>query len=312
MTTRPPAALPRVGGVIVTFFPDAGFGARLAAIARETSPVLVIDNSADATVRAALRILCAQHGARLVENPDNAGIGTALNQAFPALRAEALEWAIAFDQDSTPEPGFAAALLAVAMASPVPPAAVGANWRDEARPDEPARHLRPRRALPLLFARTVARDELHDVTCVITSGTLFHLPTAEKLGGFDARLFLDLVDTDFCLRARASGREVRVASAAHLNHRRGAKRPVRLAGRTWWPAFMPPARLFLLFRNRLLLFRRHALRFPHWACFELTYAAKILAEILLLEDRKSARLAACARGTWHGLLGRSGPPAPFR
>ncbi|HUR56084.1 MAG TPA: hypothetical protein VM029_00135, partial [Opitutaceae bacterium] len=118
------------------------------------------------------------------------------------------------------------------------------------------------------------------------------------------------VDTDFCLRARKAGHAVAVAASARLLHRRGAKQPARAAGRTWWPAHMPPARLFLLFRNRLVLFRRHGIAFPHWACFELAYGLKILGEILAFEEQKSARLAACLRGTWHGLLGRSGPPAP--
>jgi hypothetical protein len=71
---------------------------------------------------------------------------------------------------------------------------------------------------------------------------------------------------------------------------------------------MPPLRLRLLFRNRLRLFPRHARHAPHWVAFELVYTIKILAEILLLEDRKGAKLAACASGTWDGLLGRGGPP----
>ena len=302
------AARPLVGGIVVSYFPDAGFGFRLAAIARETGPVLVMDNSADEIARTALRKICAEHHARLVENAENVGLATALNQAFRALRTEGLEWAIAFDQDSTPDPGFADALLRAAAQGVTPAAVVGANWRDEARPSFPSRHLRRHPALPLFFRRSAAPEDLFDVTCVITSGSLCHLPTAEKIGLFDPGLFLDLVDTDFCLKARAAGHPLRVAAAAGMLHRRGTKRPVRFAGRTFWPAFMPPSRLLLLFRNRVLLYRRYALRFPHWACFELVYAAKVLAEIVFFEDRKSAKLGACLRGTWHGLLGRSGPP----
>jgi rhamnosyltransferase len=116
--------------------------------------------------------------------------------------------------------------------------------------------------------------------------------------GFDDGLFLDLVDTDYCVRAWRSGREIAVAAASRLDHRRGAKRAASFAGRTFWPAFMaPPSRLRYLFRNRLLPFRRHALDLPHWAGFELAYLGKIAAEILFLEDDKAAKLAACVRGT---------------
>lgn len=305
MSTRP-----RVAGVVVTFHPDAGLETRLTAIARETDMVIVVDNTGDAALHARLTTAVAGHGARLIANADNRGLGAALNQAFAVAAADGCAWVIAFDQDSTPAPGFTAALAAAAEANPKS-AAVGANWRDEARPDFASRHLRPQPALPFLFTRSIAAHDLTDVTCVITSGTLFRIGAWRALGGFDEGLFLDLVDTEFCLRARSAGRTIVVAAAARLAHNRGAKRPVRRFGRTWWPAFMPPDRLRYLSRNRLAVAARVGWREPHWLLFELAYSLKIIAEVLLCEDRKTAKLAACARGTWDGLLGVSGriPPA---
>ncbi len=294
-----------VGGVIVTFFPDADFETRFAAIAREVGPLIVVDNSARTDVHQRLRPLAANAGAEFIASPTNVGLGTALNLAFRRLAARGVTWTVAFDQDSVPVTGFVNALLGVAHQHP-DTAVVGANWTDEARPDFPSRHLRAP-AGPWLFERVPATSDLEGVTCVITSGSLFHLPMWRELGGFDESLFLDLVDTDYCLRAVRAGREVCVAGQARLQHRRGAKRPVTFAGRTWWPAFMPPRRLRILFRNRLRLFRRHAWHAPHWVAFELAYATKILGEIVLLEDQKLAKLAATVRGTWDGLLGRTGP-----
>lgn len=299
MNARPPT-----GAVVVTYFPDPGFASRLAAITREAAPVLVIDNSADPAVHARLAALCASARCEFLASPANVGLATALNRGFAHLRARGLFWALAFDQDSTPAPGFAAALHATAARHPAA-AAIGANWTDEARPGTPSRHLRPRFGLG--FQRRPATADLPDVTCVITSGTLFALPVWHALGGFDAPLFLDLVDTEFCLRARAAGHRIAVAAAARLAHRRGAKHPVRFLGRTFWPAAMPPRRLRGLFRNRLLVAARHGWRAPHWVAFECAYAAKILAEIALLERDKTAKLAACFHGTWDGLLGVDGP-----
>lgn len=298
------SASPPVAGVIVTFHPDAHFERRLAAIARETSPLLVVDNTARPETANRLRAACAAHGATLLANPKNVGLAAALNQAFRQLEAQGIAFAVAFDQDSTPEPGFVAALrLAHTDAGH---AVVGANWYDEARPDVPARHLQHRPGWPGGFRRVAANGNLFAVTCVITSGSLFHLPTWRELGGFDEPLFLDLVDTEYCLRARAAGRFVGVAWRARLAHRRGAKAAVGAFGGTWWPAFMSPLRLRYLFRNRLLVAFRHGWRSPHWVAFELVYAAKILAEIVFLEDHKAAKLAACARGTWDGLCGVEG------
>lgn len=288
----------------MTFHPDMEFERRLAAIASEVNFLIVVDNTAEPATAERLDGACRARGAKLITSRENVGLGAALNRAFSTLSERGFTWAIAFDQDSTPEPGFRRALLATAGASA---AVVGANWRDEARPDAPARHLRAHRWIPGAFQRPAATGrDLAGVTCVITSGSLFHLPTWRELGGFDESLFLDLVDTDYCLRARSAGHAVRVSAAAQLLHRRGAKRPVRFLGRVWWPAFMPPLRLRYLFRNRIRLFAHHGLRAPHWVAFEFIHATKILAEIALLEDQKAAKIAACARGTLDGLAGRSG------
>lgn len=295
----------RIAAVIVTYRPDGDLAARVAAIRREVDRLVLIDNTATPETRERLRAVCTANDAELIAQPDNVGLGGALNVAFARFANEGFIWAIAFDQDSTPAPGFAAQLRMLGERSPGA-AVVGANWSDEARPHHPARHLRRSRALPFVFQRVPAATDLDEVTCVITSGSLFHLPTWQELGGFDAALFLDLVDTDYCLRAARAGHPLRVAAAATLLHRRGAKRPVRFLGRTWWPAFMPPLRLRYLFRNRCRLLRRHASSAPHWVAFELVYTAKLLAEILLLEDAKTAKLGACLRGTWDGILGRAG------
>lgn len=300
MTASPTPSAP--GAVVVTFFPDAAFATRLAAIARQYAPVLVVDNSADAHLNASLATLCRDLRCSYLPQPENLGLAVALNRGFAHLRSLGHTAALAFDQDSTPAPGHAAALLAQPDA-----AVIGSNWHDENRPAAPSRHLRRHPAIPLLFTRVPATADLPEVTCVITSGTLFDLEVWHRLGGFDERLFLDLVDTDYCLRARAAGHRVAVAAGASLAHQRGAKCPIRRVGRTWWPAFMTPLRLRYLFRNRVLLLPRHTARAPHWVLFELTFAAKILAEIVFLEDDKLRKLAACIRGTWDGFLGADGP-----
>jgi rhamnosyltransferase len=295
------------GGVVVTYHPDVGFEARLEAIVREIPRLIVVDNTGTPETRLRLEIASARLNFLPIFNPENHGLAAALNQGFLALAGQGFEWAVAFDQDSTPEPGFSVALLALARAEAgPPPAVVGANWRDEARPDHLSRHLRAHRKWPWLYERVPARQDLENVTCVIASGTLFHLPTWRALGKFDETLFLDLVDTDYCLRAHQAGRAIRVAAGACLLHRRGSKRAVRLLGRTWWPAFMPPLRLRYLFRNRVLLLQRCGRHFPHWICYETIYALKIFFEVLLLEDSKFSKLAACTRGTWDGLCARNG------
>lgn len=299
-----------VGAVVVTYFPDDGMATRLAAVRREFGPVIVVDNTAEPATAAGLRAVCESLHCELIANPVNRGLAGALNQGFESHAKRGLEWAVAFDQDSTPTEGFGSALANTAASDPRP-AVVGANWIDEAHPDRPSRHLRPHPGCGLFFCRSAAGNDLDDVTSVIASGSMFDLSLWSELR-FDEDLFLDLVDTDYCLRARRRDRPIRVAAAARLAHRRGAKRAVGMAGRTFFPAFMPPVRLHYLFRNRLRLLARHARFAPHLFTFECVYATKILAEIILLEDHKLAKLAACGRGIRDGMTGRKGPIAATR
>lgn len=293
-----------LGAVVVTYFPDSEFPSRLAAILREIPACIVVDNTTDPTVRANLAALCTRLDCEFLAQPDNTGLGTALNAGFAIHAARGAREVVAFDQDSTPQPGFASALLNTRRAVKGL-GVIGANWQDQGRPGSPSLHLR-RHLLPPFFRRSAARTDLFDVTCVITSGTLFDVALWRELGGFDTGLFLDLVDTDFCLRTRAAGRAVGVSATARLAHRRGAKQPIRRLGRTWWPAFMPPLRLRYVARNRIHLLTRHGLREPHWAAFELCFAAKLIVDILLLENDSLAKIAASLRGTWDGLLGSTG------
>lgn len=301
----PAASTPTLlGAVVVTYFPDPAFPFRLAAIVREIPACIVVDNSAAPAIRAELVELCTQLGCEFIAQPENTGLGSALNAGFAAHAARGAREVVAFDQDSTPQSGFAIALLNTRRAVKGL-GVIGANWQDQGRPGAASHHLR-RHLLPPFFRRSVARTDLFDVTCVITSGTLFDVALWRELGGFDTGLFLDLVDTDFCLRARAIGRAIGVSATARLAHRRGAKRPIRRLGRTWWPAFMPPLRLRYVARNRIHLLARHGYREPHWALFELCFAAKLVADILLLENDKLAKIASSLRGTWDGLLGSTG------
>ena len=147
----------RLGAVVVTFEPDRNWPARLAAIRAENLPTIVVDNSTSATTRQWVRETALAQGAGCLENPDNPGIGRALNQGFESLALSGVDWALAFDQDSTPATGLSAALLAAADGgTKAAVAAVGSNWTDATAGDRPSRHLVRHPFLPFLYRRRLA------------------------------------------------------------------------------------------------------------------------------------------------------------
>lgn len=294
-----------IGAVVVTFNPEGRALERLDAIKAEVGRMVVVDNGSSREVIDRLSQWTTANDATLVSNPTNRGLAMALNQGIEWCERAGCEWVITFDQDSTPLPGFAAAELATARAAADPErvAVVGARTNDESTGREdlwllPAWHG---------FRRCGCdREDLAEVTFVITSGAMTRVATWRALGGFDERLFIDYIDHDFCLRARRRGWRTMVSAGARLAHNLGAKREVVVAGRRLRPTFHSASRHYYMMRNRILMWKRHGWRYPHWLLFDACFGLLNSARVLLAEDQRWAKMAAAFEGMRDGLCGRMG------
>jgi len=92
-----------------------------------------------------------------------------------------------------------------------------------------------------------------------------------------------------------------------LAHNLGSKREVVVAGRKLRPTFHSTTRHYYMARNRILMWRRYAWRYPHWWLFDACFGTLNTMRVLVAEDHRCDKFAAMLRGTWHGVLGRRGP-----
>ena len=296
-----------VCAVVVTYYPDEAFGTRLAAIDQGVAHTIVVDNGSPRETVDRLAAL-ANERIQLIANGENLGVAAALNIGLHEALARGFAWAVTFDQDSRPAAGMVAELLEAGLEpSPhaAPVAVVGPVIVDENVPDAPYLFLRAHPRLPLLPQRVSGEGGLEDVTFVITSGALLNLTVFDALGGYREDLFIDYVDTDYCLRAKRAGYRVTVADAT-LFHHRGERRKVRRWGRTFRPTFYSPTRYYYLARNGILTARAHVLRFPHWFLFDLAATLNNVVRLGLEDDRR-AKVGAAWQGLRDGLRGRGGP-----
>jgi len=104
-----------VAAVIVLYRPDAAVLVNAGVLAAQVDHVFAVDNteSPDAGFAARLGAI-----ANLTYMPmgDNLGIATALNRGVESARDAGYAWALTMDQDSTPDPGMVASLRACAEA----------------------------------------------------------------------------------------------------------------------------------------------------------------------------------------------------
>ncbi|MEO6994786.1 MAG: glycosyltransferase family 2 protein [Lacunisphaera sp.] len=294
---------PKIAGVVVTFHPAATVDENLRAMVRECGQVLIVDNGSGAEVCSRLGDI---PGVELLALDENLGIATALNRGAEWAQERGFDWLVTFDQDSRPAPGMLAALWARHLQLPKG-GVVGPRIEEPGMAGAPYRWVRRDPRWPGLFRRVWEGRELEAVTMVITSGSLIQLSVWSEVGGFDEALFIDYVDIDYCLRVIRAGHTVAVAPAAVLEHHLGNRQTLTKLGRDFRPMNHAVFRHYYMARNRVRIWRRHALAMPHWALFDLCFAGYNMFRVVAFETDKWNKFKASFLGTWSGLLGRSGP-----
>jgi rhamnosyltransferase len=291
-----------VWACVICFHPDpSSLAALLRAITPQVRRVIVIDNSPGQPQLAPEQL----HGALHVPMPHNAGTAGGLNEAWRQALAAGATHLVSFDQDSRPTPDLVRCLLA-ALEGPSPAgpvAAVGPVWTD-------GRSGRAMRVLaPVRFLRRHVRVPdagVVEVNHLITSGCLVSAATYRVVGAFDEDLFLDYVDLEWSLRARARGYALAVSANCRMSHAIGEKM-LQIAGRQ--VAVHSPLRTYLQLRNHLLLWRVPTISRLWLLSDSIQLAAKLFL-LLLLAPARAGRMRGILRGLVDGLRGRGGAPSP--
>lgn len=305
LVTHRDSGPPPVCAIVVTFFPDEQLAGRLTTIAAECAHVVVVDNGSPVGLLLSLAALGDQ--VEVLSQSGNLGLAAALNIGVRRAIALGFSWVVTFDQDSQPVRGMLAALWATHGCHPHA-AVIGPRIEDYDAARSNYRWVRPYPKCRWFFQRIECVDrDLSDITLLITSGSLMEVATWTQLAGFDESLFIDYVDTDYCLKVLRAGRSLAVTADAKLQHRIGARQSARLLGKDLRPMHHAPFRHYYLARNRVTMWRRHAWAVPHWALFDLAFACFNGFRVLAFESAKWVKVKAMVLGTADGLRGRSGP-----
>ncbi|MEV8359002.1 glycosyltransferase family 2 protein [Microbacterium sp. NPDC076895] len=273
-----------VAAIVLCYHPDVAVVGNVQALLQQVSRVFVVNNSPDAPTAATLSPLAGDKRVTLIDQAGNVGVGAGFNVGMQTALDAGYQYVWIFDQDSTVGPGMLDALLAHADRHGARTGVVGPALRAAET------------------GRVYDRDRgvgARDVDTLISSGSLFSAMLLHEVGLHDADLFIDYVDHDICLRAKAHGYvNVKVFDTL-LDHRFGDSQPADIFGRRVYLANYSPLRHFYSARNRIILLRRFGPR--GWFGEDLRYSLKAWVKLLLLENARRAKLSAAARGTWAGI-----------
>ena len=146
----------------------------------------------------------------------------------------------------------------------------------------------------------------------IQSGLLVPTAVLERLGGFADELFIDGVDSELYLHARAEGFTVVVAPGTRLGHRLGKAHALAGTGadgsaRGPQLVHAAPFRYYYIARNRITLVRRYVRSAPGWCVRAVAKDVRhqLIAGVLIPGRRE--RWAQTALGLRDGLRGVTGP-----
>lgn len=146
----------------------------------------------------------------------------------------------------------------------------------------------------LLNEKPLAKlGELKEEKVVMTSGNLLNLEAFKNVGKFKTKLFIDLVDYEYCLRLNYNKYKVITLNKAILYHKPGESKKVcgqYIHTRNY-------VRAYYAVRNTLYVLQKYKYKFPEWCT---TTRKELLCDVIgnmvLCEDNRLKKLIYVIKG----------------
>ena len=300
---------PKVVAIVVTYNPHLD---DLVAVLESTSPqvdeLVVVDNTPAPNPKL-LDCASGLNNLHLVTLGDNLGIAYAHNVGIEWADDRGADYVLLLDQDSKPLPGMVELLLLDIESENIQKlkvAAVGPAF-DDPRTGFRSYFMVSRFGFPLRYKPEKKYDpkKLISVSFLISSGTLIPMRALLELGGKRSNYFIDHVDTEWCLRARAGGYRIIGEHRALMWHSLGDE-----VKRIWFfymrsVAYHSPLRDYYMFRNTLLMLNDVQVSII-WRLFLLSRLVQFALYFLTIVKGRRRRLRLMLLGLYHGLRQISG------
>ena len=118
----------------------------------------------------------------------------------------------------------------------------------------------------------------------------------EKAGFFDEKLFIDYVDHDFYLRLALAGYQLLECKGAKLIHQRGHYTQRKILGKLIETSNHSALRKYYITRNRMYMWKKYGLGYPDFVRHDKKTFRKQLLKMLLVEDKKWAKIKMTIKG----------------
>lgn len=257
----------KLAAVVVFYYPSDDNVKHIKKYLKEVDKVYVIDNSDDDIIR-----MESNNKIEYIKFGENMGIAKALNAGADKAISDKFKWLLTLDQDSK---------------------ITAENISDVKKFLENTKEkniglVAPYQDIGLPFEKS--NKEYEEYIELMTSGSVLNLDVYKKIGGFKDWLFIDCVDTDYCLNLHKNKYQVLRLNNVIMKHNLGDLKLHRFLGKTYDCFNHSPIRRYYIVRNNLYINEMYHDLCPDY-CEHLIRAQKGQAKrILLFEKNKFKKL----------------------
>ena len=276
-----------VAAVIITYNVENDFKERINKLKGKVNEIVVVDNGSKAETINMLKEL--EKEITIIYLEDNKGIACALNKGIKYSIEKGYNWILTLDHDSIITDNMIKNMLTcynglnnklkekVAMLVPV---------HVEEKEYENASNINEEKA----------SNSYKEVLTEITSGALTKAEMYKNVGMYDEKLFIDLVDHDYCLSLNKKGFKIIQVNNAILIHNLGESVKKKFLGLKMIPTNHIPLRRYYMSRNRHYIWDKYKEDFPEWVSIDKRRFITENLKIVLFEDNKIEKFKYIKKG----------------
>lgn len=256
--------------VIISYNPDKDMIEGINSILKQQINIVIVDNGSSKEKLKFLEEISSKNGISLIKNGTNLGIAKALNIGVKNAISKGYKWVLTLDQDS---------ILSDDMVKNM------VICYENLDNKENVMILAPNHK-----EKEASSDNIEtgctEVLTEITSGNLVKSEAFENVGFFDEKMFIDLVDHEFCLRLNKLGYKVIRVNNALLLHSLGNTTYNNFFGKKISTSNHSALRRYYMSRNRMYIWSKYLSDFPDWIKKDKKLFISEIIRILLFENKK--------------------------
>lgn len=238
----------KVAAIIISYNPDNNLLDSINLLINQVEKIIIVDNGSESQKKKNINLIKDIDNKKIevIFNEENLGIATALNIGVKEALNQGYNWILTMDQDSKASSNMVEKMFEVY------------STIDESE----------RKDILSIFPNFVDEriqsieensnmNSYEYVDADITSGNLLRAEVFDKVGFFDDSLFIDLVDTDFCMRLNEKNIKMIKVRDAILYHSLGESQSVKSIFGKFNTSNHSALRRYYMTRNRFYTWEKY-------------------------------------------------------